>query len=57
MTLTAPGCPMAENIPVMVADAVKSVPGVTDALVELVWDPPWEPGRMSEMAKLELGIY
>jgi len=56
MTLTAPGCPVAEHFPTWVEDAVKTVDGVTDAHVELVWDPPWNPERMSEEAKLELGF-
>ena len=56
MTLTAPGCPVAEHFPSWVADAVKCVEGVSDARVEIVWDPPWTPERMSEEAKLELGF-
>lgn len=56
MTLTAPGCPVAEHFPSWVEDAVKTVEGVADAHVELVWDPPWNPERMSEEAKLELGF-
>jgi FeS assembly SUF system protein len=56
MTLTAPGCPVAEHFPSWVEDAVRSVEGVADAHVELVWDPPWSPERMSEEAKLELGF-
>jgi len=57
MTLTAPNCPEAEFIPKRVEDAVKEIPGVTGVDVELVWDPPWNPNRMSEAAKLQLGIY
>ena len=57
MTLTAPGCPVAQNFPDEVAAAVKAVPGVSDAHVELVWEPPWESTWMSESAKLELGIF
>ncbi|MGA8258812.1 MAG: SUF system Fe-S cluster assembly protein [Arenicellales bacterium] len=56
MTLTAPACPVAEHFPSWVEDAVRSVEGVSDAHVELVWDPPWSPERMSEEAKLELGF-
>ena len=56
MTLTAPGCPVAEHFPTWVEDAVKTVEGVSDAHVEIVWDPPWTPDRMSEEAKLELGF-
>ena len=56
MTLTAPGCPVAQTFPGTVEQAVRSVPGVTDARVELVWDPPWSRERMSEAARLELGM-
>lgn len=56
MTLTAPGCPVAQTFPGTVERAVKCVPGVNDASVELVWDPPWTPERMSEAAKLQLGM-
>ena len=56
MTLTAPGCPVAQTFPGTVEDAVKKVDGVHDANVELVWDPPWTQDRMSEVAKLELGL-
>jgi FeS assembly SUF system protein len=57
MTLTAPGCPAAQSLPVEVAEKVKAVPGVTDVKVEVVWDPPWSKDRMSEVAKLQLGIW
>lgn len=56
MTLTAPGCPVAQTFPGTVQDAVRAVDGVHDAEVELVWEPPWGPDRMSEAAKLELGM-
>ena len=56
MTLTAPACPVAGMMPVMVEDAVKKVEGVGAVNVELVWDPPWDQGKMSEEARLELGI-
>ena len=56
MTLTAPGCPVAQTFPGTVEQTVKSVPGVTDAKVELVWDPPWSREKMSEVARLELGM-
>jgi|SRR5579883_2536925 FeS assembly SUF system protein len=56
MTLTAPGCPVAGILPGQVEAAVRAVPGITDAKVELVWDPPWDRSRMSEAAKLELGF-
>ena len=57
MTLTAPACPEAELIPIRVESAVKEAAGVTGVDVELVWDPPWTPNRMSEAAKLQLGIF
>jgi FeS assembly SUF system protein len=57
MTLTAPGCPAAQSLPVEVAEKVRTVPGVTDVKVEVVWDPPWSKDRMSEVAKLQLGIW
>ncbi len=57
MTLTAPGCPVAQTFPGTVEAEIKKVPGVTAAHVELVWDPPWCQDRMSEEAKLELGLY
>ncbi len=56
MTLTAPGCPVAQTFPGTVECAIKEVEGVTDASVELVWDPPWDPGRMSEAARLQLNM-
>ena len=56
MTLTAPGCPVAESFPGIVEHAVKGVPGVSDAQVELTFDPPWTMDNMTEEAKLELGI-
>lgn len=56
MTLTAPGCPVAQTFPETVASAVRSVVGVADATVELVWDPPWTTDNMSEEAKLQLGL-
>lgn len=56
MTLTSPHCPVAQSLPAEVEARIKEVPGVTDARVEVVWDPPWEPSRMSEAAKLQLGM-
>jgi len=56
MTLTSPHCPVAQSLPAEVEARIKEVPGVTDAKVEVVWDPPWEPSRMSEAAKLQLGM-
>ena len=57
MTLTAPGCPSAQELPEQVRDAVLAVPGVTSAEVETVWDPPWNPSRMSDEARLALNMY
>jgi FeS assembly SUF system protein len=57
MTLTAPGCPVAHAFPGLVRDAVESVPGVSRAKVELVWDPPWDKSRLSEAARLQLGLF
>ena len=56
MTLTAPNCPVAGTLPGDVEKAVRAVPGVTDVKLELVFDPPWTKDRMSEAAKLALGI-
>ena len=56
MTLTAPNCPAAQSLPVEVRDKAKSVEGVTDAKVEVVWEPPWTKDMMSDVAKLELGM-
>lgn len=57
MTLTAPSCPEAEMIPGRVEQAIREVPGVTEVKVELVWEPPWTPQKMSEAARLQLGIF
>lgn len=56
MTLTTPNCPVAESMPGEVELRVGAVPGVGHAEVELVWDPPWDPQRMTDEAKLELGM-
>ena len=56
MTLTAPGCPVAQTFPGTVEDAVRQVDGVSEAHVELVWEPPWTTERISDEAKLALGI-
>lgn len=56
MTLTTPHCPVAESMPAEVELRVEAVPGVRDAEVNLVWDPPWDPYKMSDDAKLELGM-
>jgi FeS assembly SUF system protein len=57
MTLTAPGCPVAHTLPVEVANKVKAVEGVTDARVDIVWEPAWTKDRMSDAAKLQLGMW
>ncbi len=57
MTLTAPGCPVAGILPGQVADAVRAVDGIQDAQVELVWDPPWDQDRISDEARLTLGLF
>src|SRR5438105_8602164 len=56
MTLTTPACPVAQSMPGEVENAVSAVPGVSEARVKLVWTPPWDKDRMSEEAKLELGL-
>ena len=56
MTLTAPGCPVAQTFPAIVRAAVEAVEGVNEARVDLVWDPPWSKDRMSEAARLDLGM-
>lgn len=56
MTLTAPACPAAQFLPGQVTQAVEAVPGVTGASVDVIWDPPWTRDRMSEAAKLQLGM-
>jgi FeS assembly SUF system protein len=57
MTLTSPACPSAQQLPSEVRFKVKALPDVTDAWVEIVWDPPWDKDRMSEAAKLQLGFF
>jgi len=57
MTLTSPACPSAQQLPSEVRWKIKAVAGVTDAHVEVVWDPPWTKERMSEAARLSLGLF
>jgi FeS assembly SUF system protein len=57
MTLTAPACPAAQSLPVEVREKAAAVPGVAEAKVEIVWDPPWTKERMTEAAKLQLGLW
>jgi FeS assembly SUF system protein len=56
MTMTSPTCPLADDLVMDVNEAVKDVPGVTDVKIELVFEPAWDESRMSEAAKLELGL-
>lgn len=56
MTLTTPACPVAASMPGEVEAAIRTVPGVSDVRVKLVWSPPWGPERMTEEARLELGL-
>ncbi|MGD9784814.1 MAG: SUF system Fe-S cluster assembly protein [Hyphomicrobiaceae bacterium] len=57
MTLTAPGCPVAGEMPVWVENAVRSVPGVGEVAVKLVFDPPWDQSRMSDEARLAINMF
>ncbi len=57
MTLTTPSCPSAQELPSQVEESVRMVPGVTDVQVEVVWDPPWDQGRMSEDARLAMNMF
>jgi FeS assembly SUF system protein len=56
MTLTSPHCPAAQSMPAEIEEKVKAVSGVTDIKIDLVWDPPWDPSKMSEAARLQLGM-
>jgi len=57
MTLTAPACPAAQYLPVEVRTRVAEIPGVADVKVDIVWEPPWDRDRMSDAAKLQLGMF
>ena len=57
MSLTSPNCPSAQELPIMVENAVSSVAGVKEAKVTVVWDPPWDPSRMSDEARLVLNMW
>jgi FeS assembly SUF system protein len=57
MTLTTPNCPSAQELPIMAENAVASVPGVGPVTVTVVWDPPWEPSRMSDEARVVLNMW
>ena len=56
MTLTSPNCPAAQSLPAEVREKVEQVNGVTGVDIDIVWDPPWTPSRMTEAARLELGM-
>lgn len=57
MSLTSPNCPAVQSLPAEVQEKLGTITGVKNARVIVVWDPPWDPGRMSEAAKLELGMF
>ena len=57
MTLTAPSCPVAGTLPGEVATKIRAIEGVKDVKVDVVWDPPWDPTKMSEAARLQLGMF
>jgi FeS assembly SUF system protein len=57
MSLTSPGCPVAGEMPGMVEASIKTVAGVGEVQVEIVWDPPWDPSKMAETAKLQLNMF
>lgn len=57
MSLTAPGCPSAQELPVQVREAIMALPGVASCDVEVVWEPAWDPSRMSEDARLALNMF
>ena len=56
MTLTSPHCPAVQSLPAEIESKVRAVDGVTDVKIDLVWDPPWDPSKMSEAARLQLGM-
>lgn len=57
MSLTAPGCPSAQELPIQVREAVMAIEGVAGCDVDVVWDPPWDPSRMTEDARLSLNMF
>src|SRR2546423_15664782 len=57
MTLTAPACPAAQSLPVEVKNKIAQIPGVAGVIVDIVWEPPWDRDRMSDAAKLQLGLF
>ena len=56
MTLTSPHCPAAQSMPAEIEGKVKAIAGVSEVKIDLVWDPPWDPSKMSEAARLQLGM-
>ncbi|MGH7797716.1 MAG: SUF system Fe-S cluster assembly protein [Candidatus Binatia bacterium] len=56
MTLTSPHCPAVQSLPAEIESKVRAVSGVSDAKINLVWEPPWDPSKMSEAARLQLGM-
>jgi len=56
MTLTSPHCPAVQSLPAEIESKVKALSGVTDVKIDLVWEPPWDPSKMSEAARLQLGM-
>ncbi|MDY0009294.1 MAG: DUF59 domain-containing protein [Bdellovibrionales bacterium] len=57
MTLTSPACPVAGEMPGMIENAIRTVSDVGDVIVEIIWDPPWDPSKMAETAKLQLNMF
>jgi FeS assembly SUF system protein len=57
MTLTAPGCPSAQELPIQIREAIMAVPGVDECDVDVVWNPPWDPSRMTDDARLALNMF
>ncbi len=57
MTLTAPGCPSAQELPMQIREAIMAVDGVTECDVDVVWNPPWDPSRMTDDARLALNMF
>jgi FeS assembly SUF system protein len=56
MTLTSPHCPAVQSLPAEIESKVRAVTGVSDVKIDLVWEPPWDPSKMSEAARLQLGM-
>lgn len=56
MTLTSPHCPAVQSLPAEIETKVRAVPGVSEVMIDLVWEPPWDPSKMSEAARLQLGM-